>query len=90
MEKKHIRNKLTTDKQLVDMAASLWCAAEEVRKTLIRSNVAAYFREVNMRLVIRMEKQATTLGKYLSEPNSRAFESYQSTKVYAERYNVGM
>ena len=90
MEIKHVRNKLTTDEQLIDMAASLWCAASDIRRTLIKTNVASYFREVNLRIVTRLEKQATKLGLYLSNPNPRAFETYHSTKKIADPLNIVM
>jgi hypothetical protein len=90
METKHVRNKLTTDEQLVDMAASLWCAAADIRRTLIKTNVASYYREVNLRIVTRLEKQATKLGRYLTKPNPEAFESYHSTKQFADKLNIVM
>jgi len=90
METKHVRNKLTTDAQLIEMAASLWCAAVDIRRTLIKSNVASYYREVNLRLVTRLEKQATKLGRYLSKPNPEAFDSYHATKRYADLYTIVM
>jgi hypothetical protein len=82
------RNKLTTNKQVVDMGLTLWECSEYITKTLMRSNLNSYFRDRLARLTQRLQKEAIELGKDLLPVNEAAFESGQSTKLIARQLGL--
>ena len=93
MDKKHIktgknRNKLTTNKQVTDMALTLWESSEYITKTMMRTNLNSYFRDRLARLTQRLQKEAIELGNDLAPANGKAFETINSTKLIADQIGL--
>ena len=93
MDKKHIktgknRNKLTTNKQVTDMALTLWESSEYITKTMMRTNLNSYFRDRLVRLTQRLQKEAIELGNDLAPANGKAFETINSTKLIADQIGL--
>ena len=82
------KNKLTTNKQVVDMALTLWESSDYIAKTMIRTNLNSYFRDRAARLNQRMQKEAIGLGNDLAPPNEKAFETIHSTKLIARQLGL--
>lgn len=82
------RNKYTTNKQVVDMALTLWEASEYLTKTVMRTNLNSYFRDRNSRLVQKIIKEAIALGLDLEIPNEDAFKTLNSTKMIARQMGL--
>jgi len=93
MDKKQLkkgrnRNKLTTNKQLVDMALTLWESAEYINKTMMMTNLNSYFRDRMARLIQRLQKEAIDLGADLAPATPKAFETIHSTKLIARQLGL--
>ena len=93
MDKKQIkigknRNKLTTNKQVTDMALTLWESSEYITKTMMRTNLNSYFRDRLARLTQRLQKEAMDLGNDLAPANGKAFETINSTKLIADQIGL--
>jgi hypothetical protein len=82
------RNKYTTNKQVVDMALTLWECSEYLTKTVLRTNLSSYFRDRNSRLVQKMNREAIALGKDLDPPNLEAFINLNNTKQIARQLGL--
>ena len=82
------RNKLTTNKQVTDMALSLWESSDYITKTLLRTNLNSYFRDRVVRIAQRLSKEAIVLGNDLSPPNKTAFETSGSTNLIARQLGL--
>jgi hypothetical protein len=82
------RNKLTTNKQVVDMGLTLWECSDYITKTMMRTNLNSYFRDRVARLVQRLQKEAIELGNDLSPSNQKAFETANSTKLIARQLGL--
>ena len=82
------RNKLTTNKQVVDMALTLWEASEYITHTMMRTNLNSYFRDRAARLIQRLQKEAIDLGNDLAPANPKAFETTHSIKLIARQLGV--
>ena len=81
-------NKLTTNRELTDMALTLHESADYITRTMIRANVNSYLRDRLSRLTQRLTKEAVGLGKDLEVPNEEAFGTYESTKVIARQMGL--
>jgi hypothetical protein len=93
MDKKQLktgrnRNKLTTNKQVVDMALTLWECSEYISKTMMRTKLNSYFRDRVARLTQRLQKEAIGLGNDLVPANQKAFETSHSTKLIARQLGL--
>ena len=93
MDKKQIktgknRNQLTTNKQVADMALTLWESSEYITKTMMRTNLNSYFRDRLVRLTQRLQKEAIELGNDLAPANGKAFETINSTKLIADQIGL--
>jgi cyanophycinase-like exopeptidase len=77
------RNKLTTNKQVTDMALTLWECSDHITKTVMRTHLNSYFRDRLARLAQRLQKEAISLGVDLVPANEKAFESTHSAKLIA-------
>ena len=93
MDKKQLkkgrnRNKLTTNKQLVDMALTLWESSEYINKTMMMTNLNSYFRDRMARLIQRLQKEAIDLGADLAPATPKAFETIHSTKLIARQLGL--
>lgn len=82
------RNKLTTNKQVVDMGLTLWECSDYITKTMMRSNLNSYFRDRVARLVQRLQKEAIELGNDLAPTNPKAFETANSAKLIAKQLGL--
>ena len=82
------RNKLTTNKQVVDMALTLWECSDYITKTMMRTNLNSYFRDRVVRLTQRLAKEAIGLGADLEPSSHNAFETIHSTKVIARQLGL--
>ena len=82
------RNKMTTNKQVVDMALTLWECSEYITKVLMRTNMNSYFRDRLARLVQRLQKEAIELGCDLTPGNEKAFEAAHTTQLIARQLGV--
>jgi uncharacterized membrane-anchored protein YjiN (DUF445 family) len=82
------KNKLTTNRQVTDMALTLWESSEYISKTLMRTNLNSYFRDRLARLIQRLQKEAIDLSNDLTPVNERAFETINSTKLIARQLGV--
>ena len=94
MDKKQIktgknRNKLTTNKEVTDMALTLWESSEYITKTMMRTNLNSYFRDRLARLTQRLQKEAMDLGNDLAPANGDAFQAIHSTKLIARQLGLG-
>ena len=93
MDKKQVktgrnRNKLTTNKQVVDMALTLWECSDYITKTMLRTNLNSYFRDRIVRLIQRLAKEAIRLGADLKPGNETAFETISSTQLIAKQLGL--
>ncbi len=93
MDKKQLkagrnRNKLTTNKQLTDMALTLWECSDYISKTMMRTNLNSYFRDRLARLTQRLQKEAIDLGNDLTPTNQKAFETSHSTNLIARQMGL--
>ena len=82
------RNKLTTNKQITDMALTLWESSDYISRTIMRTNLNSYFRDRVARLIQRIQKEAIELGKDLTPANEKAFETIHSTKLIARKLGI--
>lgn len=82
------RNKLTTNKQITDMALTLWESSEHISKTIMRTNMNSYFRDRLVRITQRLAKEAISLGVDLVPSNQAAFETSESTKLIARQLGL--
>ena len=82
------KNKLTTNRQVTDMALTLWECSEYINKSMMRTNLNSYFRDRVARLTQRLQKAAIDLGNDLTASNERAFETIQSTKMIARQLGL--
>jgi len=82
------RNKLTTNKQITDMALTLWESSDYISRTIMRTNLNSYFRDRVARLTQRIQKEAIELGKDLTPANEKAFETIHSTKLIARQVGL--
>lgn len=82
------RNKLTTNKQITDMALTLWESSDYISRTIMRTNLNSYFRDRVARLTQRIQKEAIELGKDLTPANEKAFETIHSTKLIARQLGL--
>ena len=78
-------NKLTTNRELTDMALTLHESADYITRTMLRANVNSYLRDRLSRLTQRLTKEAIGLGNDLEVPNEKAFATYESTKLIARQ-----
>ena len=93
MDKKQVKtgrnkNKLTTNKQVTDMALTLWESSEYINKIMMRTNLNSYFRDRMARLIQRLQKEAIELGNDLNPANKTAFETIHSTKLIAAQLGL--
>jgi hypothetical protein len=93
MDKKQVktgrnRNKLTTNKQVVDMALTLWECSDYITKTMLRTNLNSYFRDRIVRLTQRLAKEAIGLGADLMPSNEKAFETTNSTEMISRQLGL--
>ena len=93
MDKKQVKigrnkNKMTTNKQIVDMALTLWECSDYITKTMMRTNLNSYFRDRVVRLTQRLAKEAIGLGNDLTPATGKAFESVISTKIIATQLGL--
>jgi hypothetical protein len=93
MDKKQLkkgrnRNKLTTNKQVTDMALTLWESSDYITKVMMRTNLNSYFRDRVARLIQRLQKEAIDLSNDLAPANERAFETAHSTSLMAKQLGV--
>lgn len=93
MNKKQVKtgrnkNKLTTNKQVTDMALTLWESSEYIAKTMMRTNLNSYFRDRLARLTQRLQKEAIELGNDLVPVNGKAFEAIDSTRSVARQLGM--
>ncbi|MDH6503109.1 hypothetical protein [Polynucleobacter sphagniphilus] len=93
MDKKQVKtgrnkNKMTTNKQVTDMALTLWECSEYINKTMIRTNLNSYFRDRLARLTQRLQKEAIDLGNDLGPANEKAFETIHSAKMVARQMGL--
>ena len=93
MHKTHLkigrnRNKLTTNKQITDMALTLWESSDYISRTIMRTNLNSYFRDRVARLIQRIQKEAIELGKDLTPASEKAFETIHSTKLIARQLGL--
>jgi hypothetical protein len=93
MDKKQVktgrnRNKLTTNKQIVDMGLTLWECMDHITKTMMRTNLNSYFRDRLVRLTQRLAKEAIGLGNDLEPSNPKAFETANSTEIIARQLGL--
>jgi hypothetical protein len=93
MNKKQVKtgrnkNKLTTNKQVTDMALTLWESSEYIAKTMMRTNLNSYFRDRLARLTQRLQKEAIQLSNDLVPANVKAFETIHSTQLIARQLGV--
>ena len=82
------RNKLTTNKQITDMALTLWESSDYISRTIMRTNLNSYFRDRVARLIQRIQKEAIELGKDLTPANEKAFETIHSTRLIARQLGL--
>ena len=82
------RNKLTTNKQITDMALTLWESSDYISRTIMRTNLNSYFRDRVARLIQRIQRQSIELGKDLTPANEKAFETIHSTKLIARQLGL--
>ena len=82
------RNKLTTNKQVVDMALTLWECCDYITRTMMRTNLNSYFRDRLVRITQRLGREASGLGNDLEPANSKALESKNSTEIIARQLGV--
>lgn len=82
------RNKLTTNKEVTDMALCLHDCADHIQRTVMRTNMNSYFRDRIARLVQRLTKEAIQLGEDLEIPNKKAFIDIKSTEVIAKQMEI--
>ncbi len=82
------KNKLTTNKQVTDMALTLWESSDYITRTIMRTNLNSYFRDRMARLIQRLQKEAIDLSNDLTPTNERAFETINSTKLIARQLGV--
>jgi hypothetical protein len=82
------RNKLTTNKQVVDMSLTLWECSEYITKTILRTNLNSYFRDRLVRLTQRLAKEAIELGNDLEPASPKAFETANSTEAIARQLRL--
>jgi len=82
------RNKLTTNKQVTDMALTLWECSEYLTKTMLRTNLNSYFRDRVVRLSQRLAKEAMGLGNDFEPANLKAFETAKSTEMIARQLGL--
>jgi len=82
------RNKQTTNKQVADMALTLWECSEYITKVMMRTNLNSYFRDRLSRLVQRLQKEAIELGGDLAPANKKAFETAHTTKLIARQLGI--
>ena len=82
------RNKLTTNKQITDMALTLWESSDYISRTIMRTNLNSYFRDRVARLIQRIQKESIELGKDLTPANEKAFETIHSTKLIARQLGL--
>jgi hypothetical protein len=81
-------NKLTTNRELTDMALTLHESADYITRTMLRANINSYLRDRLSRLTQRLTKEAIGLGKDLEIPNEKAFATYESTKLIARQMGL--
>ena len=55
------RNKLSSNKQVTDMALTLWECNDYIIKTMLRTNLNSYFRDRLSRIAQRLSKEAIGL-----------------------------
>ena len=82
------KNKLSTNKQVVDMALTLWECSDYITRTMFRTNLNSYFRDRVARLTQRLQKEAIALGNDLVPANEKAFETIHSTKLIARQLGL--
>ena len=82
------RNKQTTNKQVGDMALTLWECSEYITKVMMRTNLNSYFRDRLARLVQRLQKEAIELGDDLVPANKKAFETGHTTMLIARQLGI--
>jgi len=82
------RNKLTSNKQVTDMALTLWESSDYIGKTLMRANLNSYFRDRLVRIIQRLNREAIGLGLDLTPANPDAFETSNSTKLIARQLGL--
>jgi len=82
------RNKLTTNKQVANMALTLWESSEYINKNMMMTNLNSYFRDRMARLIQRLQKEAIDLGNDLAPANLQAFETIHSTKLVARQLGL--
>ena len=82
------RNKFTTNKQVADMALTLWECSEYIDKIMMRTNLNSYFRDRVARLAQRLRKEAINLGNDLEPAKSEAFETLKASKLIAKQLGL--
>lgn len=82
------KNKLTTNKQVTDMALTLWESSDYIIRTIMRTNLNSYFRDRMARLTQRLQKEAIDLGNDLAPANVKAFETIHSTQLIARQLGL--
>jgi hypothetical protein len=82
------RNYLTQDIELAELAYVLHGNANRLRVTATQINITAAFRMQLLRLDQRMSAMAKSLGIELSQPNSEAFISKESTERLGDQLGL--
>lgn len=82
------RNKLTTNKEITELAYVLHIAANRLRLTISQINIPASYRLQLARHVHWMLNQAKSLGDELQGKNPQAFITKESTEKIAEQLGL--
>lgn len=82
------RNKLTTDREITELAYIMHLAAQKIRHTAIEVNIPAAYRLTIERKAQWLMEQAKSLGKELNIPNADAFLTKESTEKIAEQLGL--
>lgn len=77
-----------TDKEIINLASAIWCAVEDIRKTLASTNTNSYYNDKQHRLLHRLQQSAEVLGQGLRTPNEDAFTSYEKTRSLAHQFGI--
>lgn len=85
MQKNEIKSKLTTDKDLAQIALVLWDNSDYLIRNLTSANVLTKYRAKLVRIAIKMQREAMMLGACLATPNDAAFTSLSSTRNFLEK-----
>lgn len=82
------KNRSTTNRQVVDMALTLWECSDYIAKAMMRTNLNSYFRDRLARINQRLQKEAIDLGNDLVPANKNAFDASYSTQTIARQLGL--